>query len=265
MASGTIGFFGRIFDPILDPVLGPLLNLPPAWSIAILTFVITLVMVLIYKKFTDQEVLKSLKEEMKQIQKDMKEFQHDPTKVMQLQKKSLEKAGQQFRHSMKPMLITMIPILVMFGWLSTNLAYLPIMPGEEFSTTIIFKSGADGGVELSASEGIEILSDEIQTIDKRTVGSIFKKEIGEASWNLKGPEGNYQLSYEFDDNIYAKDVLITNSKKYKEPQKLVNDGVVESIKLGNKQIKIFGLTWFWAYIILAMVFNGLLRKLFKIN
>lgn len=265
MAKGLLGFFGKLFNPIIDPIFRPLLNLPPALSIIIITFIITLIMVLIYKKFTDQEVLKSLREEMKQIQKEMKEFQHDPAKVMELQKKSLEKAGKQFRHSMKPMLITMIPILILFGWLSTNLAYHPIKPGHEFSTTMVFREGFNGEVKLSASEGVEILSDDTQTIEEKTVGGFFKRKIGESVWNLKAVEGNHQLSYEFKDKIYVKDVLITNSKKYEEPEKRINDGTVESIKLSNEPIKVFGLSWFWTYLILAMVFNGLLRKLFKVH
>ena len=262
---GLLEFFGNLFNPVLDPLFRPLLNLHPALSLSIITLLITLIMVLVYKKFTDQEVMKSVREEMKQIQKDMKEFQHDAAKVMELQKRSLEKAGQQFKQSMKPMFITMIPIIILFGWLSTNLAFNPLTPGEEFSTTIVFKGGVDGDVKLIASEGIEILGEEVQTIEAKEVGGLFKKNIGEVSWNLKGTEGEHQLTYEYGEELYFKEVLITNSKKYKEPKKLVNDGVVETIELGNEPIKIFGLSWFWAYFILAMVFNGTLRKLFKVH
>ncbi|MDP7180543.1 MAG: EMC3/TMCO1 family protein [Candidatus Woesearchaeota archaeon] len=262
---GMIDFFGNMFNPVLDPIFRPLLSLHPAFSLSVITLIITLIMVLVYKKFTDQEVMKSVREEMKEIQKEMKEFQHDAAKVMELQKKSLEKAGQQFKQSMKPMFITMIPIIVLFGWLSSNLAFNPLTPGEEFSTTIVFKEGVNGEVKLIASDGIEILSDEIQTIEGNEVGGWFKKKIGEASWNIKGSEGEHQLTYEYEDEIYFNELLITNSKKYKEPKKLVNDEVVETIELGNEPIKIFGLSWFWAYFILAMVFNGLLRKLFKVH
>ena len=58
--------------------------------------------------------------------------------------------------------------------------------------------------------------------------------------------------------------MITSGSGYKEPIENINDGFVKTIKIGNKPLKIAGLSWFWAYFILAIVFNSLLRKLLKV-
>ena len=87
MAWNFLGWIAKISNPVLDPVFKPLLKLPPFWTMFIISFLITLITVLIYKKTTNQKLMKDLKMEMKEIQKEMKEFAHDTQKVMELQKK----------------------------------------------------------------------------------------------------------------------------------------------------------------------------------
>ena len=65
----------------------------------------------------------------------MKEYQHDVEKVKDLQKQSFEKMGVQFKQSMKPMIITMIPMIIILGWLATSLSYDSLKPNENFTST----------------------------------------------------------------------------------------------------------------------------------
>ncbi len=77
----------------------------------------TLVATLIHKFMTDQKLLKNIKEEMKQIRKEIKEAAQDPTKMAELNKKSMEKSMTQMKHTLKPILITMIVFFILFSWL----------------------------------------------------------------------------------------------------------------------------------------------------
>lgn len=253
MASIILEWFARIFNPILDPALGFLLNLPPVFGILIITFLVTLITTLIYKKTTDQEILKSIKEEMKDIRKQMKEFQHDASKVAELQKISMQKSMIQMKQTMKPMLITMIPVLIIFGWFATHLAYNPILPDQEFSADLFFKSGVSGDVKLIVPSEIEIIGDGTK-----------KVEDGKAAFTMKGKSGEYNLEFVFNNKTYTKDILITAEKKYKSPELIINEDL-KMIKINNKPIQVFGLSWFWAYIIFAILFNTLLRKLLKVH
>jgi len=241
---------------VLDPVLKPLLSvLSPFWFIIIITFLITLLITLIYKYTTNQELVKRLRDEMKEIQKQMKEYQHDVEKVKQLQKESFEKMGVQFRQNMKPMLITLIPMLIIFGWLANNLSYEPLKPGEEFSVEIEVKS-FNSTVMLNVPEGLEILDENIKQADPV------------AKWAVKSKEGLYNLEFtlksEKQDKLYVKEVVITNKNEYKSPVKIINDEFVKEIRVSNKPIKFYGLSWFWVYFILAVVFNSLIRKVLKV-
>ncbi len=63
-----------VFETLLDPIFSPLLNLPTLLAITLLSFLISLIITLIYKFATDQDLMKRLKEEMKELQKEMKDL-----------------------------------------------------------------------------------------------------------------------------------------------------------------------------------------------
>ncbi|HLA23476.1 MAG TPA: EMC3/TMCO1 family protein [Candidatus Nanoarchaeia archaeon] len=86
----------------------------PKVSIVLISFAVTLVMTLVTKFFTDQKRMKELKEMQKKHQQKMKDAKGDFGKQKELQKESMEMVMEMFRHSMKPMFITFIPIIIIF-------------------------------------------------------------------------------------------------------------------------------------------------------
>jgi len=50
-----------MFEAVLNPVFAPLLNISPLFAIVIISFIITLLITLIHKFTTNQEVMKGLK------------------------------------------------------------------------------------------------------------------------------------------------------------------------------------------------------------
>lgn len=103
--------FNWIFAPITN-------NLSPLWSIIVLTLLITFLITLAYKFLTNQELMKSLKQESEALKKEMKSLKNDTEKLMQVQKKAMEKSFEYMRHSMKPTLFYLIPLLLIFSWMS---------------------------------------------------------------------------------------------------------------------------------------------------
>jgi len=243
---------------ILDPIFGPLLNLPTLWAVILLSFLISLIITIVYKYTTNQDLMKQLKDEMKEFQREVKELKKEPEKAMQIQKKSMQTNMKYMMHSMRSTLFSIIPILVIFGWMNANFAYDPILPGQEFTTTITFEENVDGTIELSVPRGVAI-------------GDKARKEVkdGEVKWILSGDEGEYLLEYILDGKKYSKEVLITEENRYKDPTKRVRDGVVESIEIDNEPKKLFNLFgwkvgWLGAYIMFSILFSILVRRIIKV-
>lgn len=262
-----------MFEAIVDPILSPLLRLNPLLGIAIISFILTLLITLIHKFVTNQEVMKGLKKDMKDHQDEMKKHKNDPKKVMEIQKQVMAKNMEFMKHSFKPMIFTFLPIIIIFGWLNANMAYYPIMPDQEFDVMLTFDMEGLGRnislVSVIPENQLEMINGATQTVEQnKTKKFLGEKWIGIANWKLKGPEGIYTLVYSFDDDAraYEKDLIITEERKYVIPEKRINDeSSLELIKIMNEPIKpLFGLGWIWAYIIFSIIFSMTIRKVLKV-
>ena len=242
----------------LSLIFAPLFRLPTVLAIILLSFIISLLIILITKYTTDQVLMKKLKDDIKEYQKQAKELKGTPAKAMEVQKKSMELNMKYMMHSFKPTLITFIPIILIFGWMSSVFAYESIKPGQEFDITALFDKNANGNAELVAPEGITLVSNKTQKI-----------ENDKASWSLKGKEGEYLLELVYKGDKQEKSILITNTNRYIEPIKKT-DGAIKSIQIGYKKLIVLPvgfkdwLGWLGTYIISSIAFTIILRKLMKI-
>ncbi len=246
-------------DPVMDFMLGWLLGLNYFWAILILSFLLSVLITVIYKYTTNQSLMKDLKGEIKELQKEMKALRNEPQKMMAVQKKAMETNMKYMMHSMRSMIFTFIPIILIFGWMSSHFEYMPITPGEDFTTTMNFES-AEGTAKIIVQEGIEIKGDAEQEISHNS-----------AKWVLNGKEGDYILEYEYGQETFTKDVKITSGKEYVAPAKIVKDSAVKSITVGNQPVKIINLYvngwklgWLGTYILFSIIFSLLIRKWMKV-
>jgi uncharacterized membrane protein (DUF106 family) len=253
--------FLQSLNPILDPILRPLLVLGPFWTIVIISIIISLASNLAYKFLTNQTLMKHLKQEVKRMQKELKQLKDKPAEFAALQKKMMAQSMEMTKHSMKPTLFTMIPILLFFGWLATNLAFMPLMPGVPFDVTLQFAPEARGNVTLNA-DGLDILTEKTLLLD-----------TSDLVWTLQGDAGRYILEFQHDGKVYEKKILITDEQEFENPLEIhKKDSALKTIEVGNKPLKplgdfsIFGWRpgWFGLYFIISVAASLLIRKMMKL-
>ncbi|MCE5213197.1 MAG: EMC3/TMCO1 family protein [Methanobacterium sp.] len=121
-------------NPILNPILNPLLTLVndpnnPMFGAIIGVFIIaTIVAFLITlanKLLVDQDRLQYLQKEMKEYQQEMMKAQKsgDPKLMAEMQKKQskfMEIQKEMMFNSFKPMIVTFVPIIIVFYWMAGN-------------------------------------------------------------------------------------------------------------------------------------------------
>jgi len=100
----------------LDPTAGWLLNLNVYFGIILISALLTLATTIIQKYATDQETLRQIKAEQKAIQEEMKKLKNQPAKMLELNKKQMEKMPEMMQHTMRPVLYTFIPFVLFFRW-----------------------------------------------------------------------------------------------------------------------------------------------------
>lgn len=247
-------------DPILSPLLQPLLNISPFFGIVVLSLAISLLITLAYKYLTNQEEMGRLKNEQKEYHKRMKELRSNPDEMMKVQKEAMGKNIEYMKHSFKPTLFTMLPILLLFGWMSAHLMYEPIFPSERYSITASFADGVIGNTELIVEEGTTLLSESSQPI------------TGDVSWNLRSDGGEHFLTVKTANDQQTKKVLITGEMRYEEPVSYFENSEIEQIMINYNKLKPLGKTslfgwqpgWLGVYIIFSLIFSIVLRKILKI-
>ena len=111
-----LSFIKSSVGAILNPTAGTLLGWNLTYGMIILVFLLSVFMTLIQKYTTDQKTLREIKEEQKKLQVDMKKFQVGSKEHTELSMKSMKILGPMFKISMRPIIYTAIPIILLFRW-----------------------------------------------------------------------------------------------------------------------------------------------------
>lgn len=113
-----IPIIGESVHAAFDPTLGALLNWHVTLGLIIITAILNLATTILHKKVTDQDMLKRIKEEQKLVNEEMKLYKDNPNKTMELSKKSMELAFKTFPITMRPIVYTAIPFILLFRWIT---------------------------------------------------------------------------------------------------------------------------------------------------
>ena len=243
----------------LNVVFAPLLNLPLWLAIIILSFIISVLVIVITKYASNQKLMKELKDQLKDHQKQIKESKNNPSRAMELQKKAMEVNMKYMSHSLRPTLITFIPIILIFGWMSAVFAFESIHPQQEFTVTAFFDKSSIGQAELNTPNDLEVVGDEKQNV-----------QDGKATWTLKGTEeGEYSFDIVYNGDTQQHSVLITSTSKY-FPSVKKTSGMIKTIQINYKKLVVIPigfrdwLGWLGVYIWSSIIFTMALRKLMKV-
>lgn len=241
---------------LVDPLLNPLLAIEPVWAIALIAFILSLFSVFATKVMTDQKKMKSHREELKKMQKKLREAsKKDPKKAMKMQAEMMEVNMVVMKESFKPMLLTLIPFLLVFGWLNASFSFVPIAAGDTFTVSAEVVDGIDVvSLEVLPSESINVTNNSVSVIDNI------------ATFELIGSAGEYTLQYTADNQTVEQDLLI--GKTYAVPEKKQDSPVFKTTTINNEDVKVhifkWDVGWFWGYIIFSLLFSIILRKLLKV-
>jgi len=92
----------------------------PRTAIIALSFLVTLFITIVNYFMVDKVRMKEIREKQKSLRTEMKKYKDNPTKMMELNKQMMEDMPEQLKHSFKPMLVTIIPLLILFKWLRST-------------------------------------------------------------------------------------------------------------------------------------------------
>jgi len=245
----------------LNPIMHPLVQIHPFFAVAIVSFFVALFNSWIYKVFTDQHKMKALKEDMKHMQADIKKYKDNTSKMLDIQSRLMQKNMEYMKQSFKPTLITLIPILIILGWMTGHLAYDSVQPNMPVNVAVFLTSAQTGSVLLQVPFGMEIVGDANQPINTTSHA---------AMWTVKGVAGTYNLDFTKGNETVSQQIIIAAQDYAKPIVTFSGSQVFSRAQIGNSPKKIldfgaFSINYFWTYFICAIAFSLGIRKLMKLH
>jgi len=162
--------------------------------------------------------------------------------------------------SMKPTLLTFIPVIIVFSGLAAFLAYEPIHPNQNFTVTATF-TNTNGSAILYVPAMFNYVTNKSQTVAKN-----------QATWTVNGPAGDYILQVDYQGDRKPKSVLITEDKRYAAVEDRFSNSQVKTIRINNEPLRPFGPIaifgykpgWLMTYIIFSLLSSLAFRKIFDV-
>jgi uncharacterized membrane protein (DUF106 family) len=89
----------------------------PKMSIIVIALLVAIFTTTVRYYMIDKGKMKVIRARQKELRKDLKKFRDNPEKMMEINKQLMEDMPEQMKQSFKPMIITLIPLLILFKWL----------------------------------------------------------------------------------------------------------------------------------------------------
>jgi len=111
-----ITFIKEIVHITLNPTLGKLLIFNKYVGMVVIAVILNLIITLLQKYTIDKETMKEIKKEQKDLKESMKEHKKNPEKLMELNQRQFELVGKSLPLTMRPIIFTSIPFILLFRW-----------------------------------------------------------------------------------------------------------------------------------------------------
>ncbi|MFH1834689.1 MAG: EMC3/TMCO1 family protein [Methanobacteriota archaeon] len=225
----------------------------------------------------DREKVKEGQKRIKEHQKKLKEAQKagDSNKMKKHQQDMMAETMESFKHNMKPMVFTLIPLLLIFGWMRGTYGEY----GVASEVQLIEYHPQDLEI-LSISSSGKIFRDESFVL--WSLGNISGGKSGALTVSAKGrppdellKSNSFKLTYLGSDNqtheFSGNEIIDEESILTVKRQDFVQSGneVSYKIKYENKkfivQLGSYKLGWFGWYIIISIASSTILNKFLKIT
>lgn len=119
-----------VIIPFLNTIFNPLLQMDPTpknpiLTVFVISFLVSLITTVANKYLVNQDEMNAIQKDMKKFQAELKEAQKsgDQKQMAKMQAKQVEmmqKQSQMMSQQFKPMIVTMVPILLVFWWMASS-------------------------------------------------------------------------------------------------------------------------------------------------
>ncbi len=268
-------FLRRLFDAALSPFSG----LHPLVGIAVISLIVGVGILLVYKKTSNQDKLAAVKRKIHAGLFEIRLFNDDFRAIMRAQGDILRHNLTYLGLSFVPLLWMIVPLVLCIAQLQFHYGYQGFEPGAQALVKVEVEGDSEDRpqIRLEAPEGLEI-----------EAGPMWIPAKKELSWRIAAlDEGDYELGLIANGETVTKTVRVTRRVVRRSPNRLAKgfwnqllypaeDPLPDSTPIreitvtypaGNAGFEGWDneLTWMAVFFILSVIFAFALRKPFNVT
>jgi len=270
----------RAITKAFDAVMMPFAGLHPWVGLAVVSVVTGVVMLLIFGKTSNQKKIGETKDKLKAYIMEMWIFRNSTLVMFSAIGNVLKSNVQYLRHSLRPIVFLIVPVLIIMVQLGIRYANEPLMPGDTAVVAVKLKEGAapsQTDLRLIAPKGIRVMSPALR-IDAES----------EVDWEIRAEQpGKHELVLVSGDREVRKSLDVGprrrlgkvgfmkaranswNAFLYPAEPPVASDSIIESVTVTypHLELKFFGLTvhWLVAFFIISVAAGFALKGVFGIE
>ncbi len=269
-----------IVGKIVEILILPFKSLHPLISMAWLSLITGIFMLIIYKFTSNQVGIRRVKDKIKAHLMEIRYYKDDLKIILRAQGKILRYNLTYVKYSLVPFAVMVIPIIMLLAQMNLWYGYTPLKEGD--SVLIAAKLSDKMGdpmpdISLDLPQGLELESPPMKISFEREIDWRIKvKKNG--SYTLRFKSSQEEIEKEF--IASEEDRLIRISPKRFDPnileeflypgeKPLPKDSAIESIEIKYElgSIPLFGwnIHWIIYYFVFSVAFGFALKGLFKVD
>jgi len=265
---------------VFDLLLAPFAAWPPIVSLTLVSLLVSILMLVVFKKTSDQASLAAVKRKIHAGLFEIRLFNDDLRAILRAQNEILRHNLTYLRLSLWPMVFLLPPLVLVIAQLQFHYGYEGLRPGQRALLEVdLDKAVADGGrprAVLSLPAGL-----------KAETEAVWIKADSQILWRLVAErEGDYELGLEIAGApLVTKTVRVTSRAVRLSPVRvdrgflsqllypaeppLPPSGPVRAIRVSypEREVPVMGFHMYWMipFFVLSIVFAFALRGLFKVT
>jgi uncharacterized membrane protein (DUF106 family) len=274
----------RLVASVLDVLFRPLEALPPVVSLALLSLLTAIAMLLIVGATSDQPRIVRVKRAIQATLFEIRLFNDDLPTVFRAQLEMLRHAATYLRLTMVPMLWMIVPLSLLLPHFDGRYRYTGLRPNQTALVTLALRrqpaetrsdtARPEPHVTLETPRGLRV-----------DTPAVRLPALGEVVWNITPlAVGRYEMQIRVDDQAVTKSVQVSDRLVKRSPARtepgIVNEvmnpseaalpaeSLVSAIRVQYpaREVHLFGweVHWLVPYFLLSLVFAYALKRPFRV-
>lgn len=247
----------------------------PAALVVLISIVIGLLMVVLFRYTSDQKAIRIAKDQLKAHLLAVRLYQDQLPVVLASYGRILRGTGRYLRLAFTPLLIVIVPLTFLIVQLDRYFGWAPLAPGQSFLVT----------ARANTAEDLDTLALQLPEDLKTTAPAVHIPVDKEVVWRVEAAkDGAYDLKIASADHVVEKSLLVSPSLARISPERLqapywkrmftsgepaLSAGPVQSIAIDYpvRTISFAGVewNWIWLFFVLSLAAGFLFKSILGIE